>query len=115
MDSFWHPHNQNYEIFCAWSGIRRETAEHRAGHPIPSIAEDRGLPTDSEIEADEDGYIHQFGYSRDYDITWMTIAEIVAYDWSVLSRENLDMAAEALRVWPDRSQHDKIRLIMGFA
>ena len=113
VNKFWPERNQNYTTFCAWAGIRRETAEKRVGHPITSIAEDRRFPKDWNVKEDDD--LYKIGFSNYcYGFTWMTIAEIVTYDWSVLGKESQNLGKKALSVWPDKTQHDKIRLVMGF-
>lgn len=48
FQEFWPEDNQNYVVFCAWAGVRRETAEQRIGHRITSIAEERGWPNEYE-------------------------------------------------------------------
>ena len=113
VNEFWPPSNQNYNIFCAWAGVRREIAEDRVGYHIPTIAERRGLPTDWNVEKDAPGCIHGLGFHQDW-MTWVTIAEIVAYDWSILGDDNDDLRKKAMEVWPDTTEHEKIRLVMGF-
>ena len=113
INKFWKDGSQNYTIFCVWAGVRRQIAEERVGHPIPSIAENRGVPVDWKIQEGQDRIILGLGYEP-HSLTWMTIAEIVAYDWSILGKESRDLGKKAMEVWPDKAQHNKIRLIMGF-
>lgn len=69
-------HNRNYALFGVLAGVRGDG---------PPIAEPRGLPGDvgEEVRAmiDNDGRDSDVYWLGDHSFSWLTLDEILAYDW----------------------------------
>lgn len=66
---------RSYSLFAVLAGIRSGSgfAGTPTGDPIPPISEPRGIPEDF---ASDRGDIGEYGFS------WLTLAELQAFDWS---------------------------------
>lgn len=109
---------RNYDLFGVLANVRNSAN-------WPSIAPRRGLPGgfDPALEDDCDLGDHSF--------TWMTLTEVLAYDWkgttATFEREGTVSAYDCCREWCDMTlpalvrqaeewgvSHDDVRLVMGF-
>lgn len=75
-------HNRNYELFGILAGVRRSD--------LPKIAETRGVPADVTAET-------LSAASWDHTPSWLTVAEVLAYDWNRKARHS-----GILSVFPER-------------
>ncbi len=84
--------NRNYDVFAVLAGVRNGSgfAGCDTGDPVTPISEPRGLPEDDSAkpykdppfgwssEADDPYYYSCLG---DHSFSWLTLEEILAYDW----------------------------------
>lgn len=87
-DGFWSallPHawweGRNYILFSVLAGVRNGYgfAGVKTTNPLTPIAEPRGLPAD--VTVDECGETPDKLWLGDHSHSWLTLREIVAYDW----------------------------------
>lgn len=78
--------DRSYITFAVLAGVRADN-----GDP-PPISEPRGYPEDADPvtvldEPNEDGLTSQGQNHGDHSHTWLTLDEVLAYDWSVAFQE----------------------------
>lgn len=91
---------RNYDAFGIIANVRNGTW----GEATPFIAEPRGLPPfmDAELlaqqeDADEDA--DEDGYRLGEDTSWLTLAELLAFDWTQPLRRHATMSWDVFAKW----------------
>jgi len=68
------PIDQDYDLFAILANVRNECRYQ--GDRFDSISDRRGFPEDISAEARDEGC------TGDHSATWMTLSEILAFDWT---------------------------------
>lgn len=99
--------DRNYALFGALAGVRN--------HDVPKIADKRGVPEDASPETKK--WSQRYG-ADGHSHSWVTLAEVLAYDWSALPYEtSFPDWAKALTKSPARMDYKKpehIRFVFWF-
>ena len=80
---------RNYTTFAVLADVRND------GYVKP-ICEPRGLPADCVRKTDEDGGAHEYG---DHSFSWLTLAELQAYDWQQKRDDEGWVSVEEFKQW----------------
>ena len=123
IDTYGH---RNYEVFGALSGVR-------SGRQV--IAHPKGLPEDFKYTVRKEGGVYvKFGrqnfFLGEHSFNWLTVKELLSYDWSPVVPLDDDQIDERVDYWDggfreivinhliylERFQFDKehIRIVFGF-
>lgn len=80
--------DRNYDVFGVLANVRNGTW----GEETPFISEPRGLPDDC-------GYDEDSGVLGDHSFTWLTVAEVLAFDWDHKIQHDAFMDLPTYRKW----------------
>lgn len=86
-------HDRNYAAFGILAGVRSDT--------FPPISEPKGLPTDFHVtlEKDEHGYERETPDTGDHSKTWLSLEEILDYDWAQVRNLSGFVDARQFKDW----------------
>lgn len=94
-------HDRNYNLFAILAGVRN-------GYDLESISEPRGLPDDLSLELrklnyDDPLYVESEDSNDislgDHSQSWLTLAELLAFDWSREFKEGGWVGVQDFLVW----------------
>jgi hypothetical protein len=100
----WLYDNRNYDVFAILADVRNGSgfAGVQTGEGFNSISSDRGLPDDVsgdvQEELDEDRGLHS--------ITYVTLRELVDYDWNQTTKHYGVVSENEYKVWKEKGKPD---------
>jgi hypothetical protein len=99
--------NRSYDSFALMADVRNGYgfAGIDTGNGFIPISEPRGIPADTTFKESSDNDCYD--WLGDHSHSWLTIAEIKAYDWTRRTKKRGFLQAEGYRAWREKGGYQE--------